>query len=544
MRRNPSVPGRRDVVLRLARLLPLALLVGAQMASTALGDSSPTPLPADQQVLTVASVADVTTFDTAAVGDAPTALVATQIFDRLVIKDPQGNDKPDLATSWDVSPDGLTWTFHLRHGVTFQDGSPFDASVVKWHFDRILGGEGPVRYTKAFGIIIQSVDVVDPYTVAFVLKAPTASFLDLVVEQNGGMIMSKANFDALGEKQNALHPVGTGPFEFVSWTPGQSTVLKANPTYWGTKTRLQELIFKPIPESNTQVINLQTNGVQIIHDITAQDVAELQKDPKVTVATTPAYAVRNIYLNPNRGPTADLKVRQAINYALDTKTIVDALVGSMGVWSDYNNVMPLASWGFPGNDVIQGYPYNLEKAKQLLSEAGWTLKNGKLMKDGEQMKVEFISPNGRYFQDKEIAQVVKNQLGKLGIDVNLQIMEWSPFLKKARASDWDMVFIGWQQSTNNPSNFYDARIMTGGRGNYGKLSDPAIDALLHEADRIADRAKRKQIYAEVDQMVEDHAWMVPLYNGVKVAAYRTNVQGYTISPVQDHYAPLWLSAGN
>ena len=542
MNRKGSASGPQGVVPLPARFLSLAWLGLAMVASVALADSTPTPLPPAQQVVSVATTADVTTFDTAGVGDAPTALVATQIFDRLVIKDPQGNDKPDLATSWDVAPDGMSWTFHLRHGVTFQDGSPFDASVVKWHFDRILGGKGPVRYTKAFGIILKAVDVVDPYTVTFELKAPTASFLDLVVEQNGGMIMSKANFDKLGEKQNALHPVGTGPFEFVRWTPGQETVLAPNPTYWGTKTRLSKLIFKPIPESNTQVIDLQTNGVQIIHDITAQDLAGLQKDKNVEVATTPAYAVRNIYLNPNRGPTADLKVRQAINYALDTKTIVQALVGTMGVWSDYNNVMPLASWGFPGKDVIHGYPYDVEKAKQLLAEAGWTLQNGKLMKDGKQMKLEFISPNGRYFEDKEISQVVKNQLGKLGIDVNLQIMEWSPFLKKARASDWDMVFIGWQQSTNNPSNFYDARIMTGGRGNYGKLSDPAIDALLHKADRIADRTQRKQIYAEVDQMVEDHAWMVPLYNGVKVAAYRNNVQGYTISPVQDHYASLWLSA--
>lgn len=533
---------KRSLFARVASgLLALAFLAGCSGGGTS--DPKPgkeQPGKAVSQDVTIANVTDIVQLDPLDIGDAPSSLVAGQIMEQLVRRDDKGNIIPALAEDWTVSPDGLTWTFKLRKNVKFHDGSDFNADVVKWHYDRILFDESaPARFRKQWGDIINEVKVVDSHTLDIVLKAPNAAFLDLVITTNGGYIWSKANFDKLGAKEAALHPVGTGPLKFKEWVTGQKVILEANPDYWGDKTKLNTLVFRPIPESNTQVIELETGGVHLITKMGQEDVDRLKANDEVKVEIAPAYRVRYLTFNVNKELFSDAKVRQAINYALDVETIVTSLVGDLATPAE-SAVLPLASWAHPEAGEIQSYKQDLDKAKALLAEAGWTLSGDKLMKDGNPFKFTLYSPNGRYFMDKEIAEAVKNQLSKLGMQVDLQVMEWAPYVAKVQGGEYDLAVLGWNQSSPDPSIFFDPLVKTGGRGNYAGYSDKELDGWLEEAVAVSDQAKRTELYVKAAKRVADLAWHVPLYNETKVTATRTELKGYTHTPAGDKYWYLYL----
>jgi ABC-type transport system substrate-binding protein len=534
----------RSLLVRVgAGLLSLALLAGCSSAGQPAGTtpgSSPTKTAVAQDVV-IANVTDIVQFDPLDIGDAPSSLVAGQIMEALVTRDKDGNMIPALAEKWSTSPDGLTWTFDLRKNVKFHDGSDFNADVVKWHFDRILSDkDAPARFRKQWTDVVKEVKVVDPNKVEVVLKAPNAAFLDLVITTNAGMIWSKATFEKLGVKDAATHPVGTGPFKFKEWVTGQKVILEANKDYWGEKSKLNTLVFRPIAESNTQVIELETGGVQLITKLGQEDVTRLKSNKDVKVEIVPAYRVRFLIINSAREPFTDVKVRQAINYAVDTKTIVTSLLGDLGTPSE-SAVVPLASWGAPKAGEVPGYKLDLAKAKSLLADAGWKPDaSGKLMKDGKPFKFTLQSPNGRYFMDKEIAEVVKNNLTQLGMQVELKVMEWAPYNDMVTKSDFDMAFLGWNQSSPDPSIFFDPLVKTGGRANYGKNSDKELDGWLEDAVKVTDQAKRRELYVKAAKRVSEQAWYLPLYNETKVAATSIQLKGYTHTPAGDKYGPLYL----
>ncbi|MDB4896902.1 MAG: hypothetical protein JWN15_3164 [Firmicutes bacterium] len=528
-----------------AGLLALAFVAagcsgGGQPSGNGGGTGGANQVAAAQDAV-IANVTDIVQLDPLDIGDEPSSLVAGQVMEALVKRDKDGNIVAALAEKWSASPDGLTWTFDLRKNVKFHDGSDFNADVVKWQYDRILTDKAaPTRFRKQWSDVIKDVKVVDPYTLAIALKAPNAAFLDLVITTNAGMIASKANFEKLGAKEAATKPVGTGPYKFKEWVTGQKVVLEANKEYWGEKPKLNTLTFRPIAESNTQVIELETGGVHFITKLGQEDVNRLKQNKDVRVETVAAYQVRFLNLNVSRAPFNDLKVRQAINYALDTKAIVSSLVGDLAVPSE-SAVVPIASWGAPKAGEIPTYKADLSKAKALLAEAGYTAgADGKLAKDGKPFKFSLYSPNGRYFMDKEICEVVKNQLTQLGIQVDLQVMEWAPYLEKVQKGDFDMAFLGWNQSSPDPSIFFDPLVKTGGRGNYGKFTDKELDGWLEEAVKVTDQAKRKDLYLKAAKRVADNAWYVPLYNQTKVAASRVTLKGYTHTAAGTDFGSLYL----
>ena len=527
-----------------AAVLAMALLAGcaSKPAPTAGSDTDKVgPLPAAQQHVVVANVTDIVQFDPLDIGDAPSSLVAGQIMEQLVKRDKDGNIEPALAEKWTTSSDGLVWTFDLRKNVKFHDGSDFSADVVKWHYDRILSDkDAPARFRAQWSGVVKEVKVVDPHKVEIHLKAANSAFLDLVITTNGGMIWSKANFEKRGAKEAAMNPVGTGPYVFKEWVAGQRVVLDANPNYWGPKAQLASLTFRPIPESNTQVIELETGGVHLITKLGQEDVDRLKKNKDIVVETVPAYRVRYLTFNVTRTPLDDVQVRQAINYALDVPSIVNALVGDLATPSE-SAILPLASWGNPSAGKLATYNKDLNKAKALLDQAGWAAgAGGQRQKDGKPLKIRLFTPNGRYFMDKEIAEVVKNQLTELGIEIDLQVMEWAPYLEKVQGGDFDIALLGWNQSSPDPSIFFEPLVKTGGRGNYAKYSDKELDGWIDEAVKTTDLNKRKELYAKGAQRVAEHAWHVPLYNEVKVAATRTNLKGYTHTPAGDRYEWLYL----
>ncbi|MDI3270261.1 MAG: ABC transporter substrate-binding protein [Bacillota bacterium] len=513
------------------RVLALGLFVallsgcGASPSSPSTGTSG----PSGPQELTVALVADVVTFDPLDIQDIPSSDVAGNIMEHLVTWDEKGHIVPHLAERWTVSENGLTWTFYLRQGVKFHDGSPFDAHVVEWQFNRVMhDDDAPQRARKQFSDAIESMEVPDDYTIVFHLKAPNAAFMELVLLQNAGMIASRQNFEKLGPADYARHPVGTGPFIFVDWIPGQRVILKKNPDYWGNKAKLDTLIFRPISEANTQVIELETGGIQMATKVGVEDMDRLRRNPDVQVLSTPSYQIRFLRLNGTNELLSDIRVRQAINHAIDVPTVVKSLVGEMGVYNP-SAVTPTASWAHP--QQMPTYAYDPQKAAQLLEDAGWTLGAGNVrQKDGKPLKITFLSPNGRYFADKEIAEAVKKAFQDVGFQVDLKVMEWAAFLEDYRSGRFDIALGGWNQSSPEPSLFLDAMVMTGGRANYSKYSDREIDQWLRDALVTSNQGERAALYRKVILKVQDLAWFVPLYDENKVAAIRKEVKGYIFTP--------------
>lgn len=495
--------------------------------------------PALAQTMTVATVADVLQFDPTDIGDEVTSYVVQNVYEHLVARSNKGEYIPALAVSW--KNEGKSWTFKLRPNVKFHDGSAFNASVVKWHFERVLKDPAaPVRYRKQFGEIIKSIDVIDPLTVRFNMLKPNAAFLDLVITSNGGFIISKANAEKVGASGIAKTMIGTGAFKFKRWVTGQRVELEANKEYWGFKPKITSLNFRPIPESNTQVIELQTGGVQLITKIGQEDVKTIQADKNLRLAATPAYKVRFLNLNASKAPLNDIKVRKALHYALDIPTIVGALVGELATPSQHG-IVPNASWAKPSQSVWKVYPYDTSKALALLADAGWKNQGGKLMKDGTQLQLNMYTPNGRYFMDKEISEVIRNQLGRLGINVKLTVLEWGPYQEMLKGGQYDMAFLGWNQSTGEPSIFTDPLTNTSGRANYSKLSDKQLDALLDQAVAVTSKASRQKVYTKVLDRITDLAWYLPLYNEYKLAATPVKLKGFVLSPSTTDMRTVYFS---
>ncbi|MBI4280548.1 MAG: ABC transporter substrate-binding protein [Armatimonadetes bacterium] len=507
-------------------LVAVLLVLGGSAASA----------PARQE-LVIGNEADVTWFDPIRIQEAPTSLVAGMVYEQLVQRNHEGKVVPSLAEGWKISPDRRTWTFSLRKGVKFHDGSDFDASIVEWAYRRVLDPREASGFRAQFSVI-EKITVPDRYTIAFTLKEPNAAFLEYVLTTNAAYLPSKKAYETLG-KEFSFKPIGTGAWRWVQWIQGQRVILERNPNYWGAAPKMERLVFRPILDPNTGVIELETGGVHYIMRASREDIIRLGKDPRFAVHRVPTYRIRFISMNSSRPVFADLKVRQALNHALDMPQIVDALAGGMAVSVD--TVLPVQSPFHPAKGTYTTYPYDLQKARALLSEAGWKPgTGGVLTRDGQALRFVLHSPNGRYFADKEISEVICNRLRRVGAECRVKVMEWASFLEEVRSGRYDAAFLGWNQSSGEPSLFLDAMAKTRGRANYAKQSDPAIDAALDEGLIAFSEGRRKMLYAKAVDLVNKNAWYVPINNEFKIAITSSRVQGYIHSAPRTDFLPVWL----
>lgn len=477
------------------------------------------------QTFIIALETDIVQFDPVQIQDATTSSVAYQIYERLLDRDHDGSYMPQLAESYEVDETGITWTFRLRQGVTFTDGSAFDAHVAKWHFERAMGEES--RYQAPFSII-DEIEVVDDHTIVFHLTEPSAPFIDNTIMSNAGYIASQKAYEEKGD-DFAHEPVGTGPFMWHAWTPGTRVELVANPNWWGDGPKLDKLVYRVIPEASTQVIELETGGVHLITRGSQEDLERLEANPDFSTMISPAYRIRKFEMNVTREPFDDIRVRKAINYALDMPMIVEAIAAPLVQYAD--SVVPLESWGYPGPGVLKDYPFDPDRALELLEEAG-----------KPQLSFDLNSPDGRYFMDKEISEASQHQLQEVGIDTSINVKEWGAFIDEVFASEFDMIYLGWNQSSPEPSLFTDALVGTGGRGNFAGYSDSRIDDLLAEAMATPHMEERKPFYVEVQKLVNENAWYVHIGNEALVWITPTSVSGFTPSPAKGNdYTQLYLT---
>ncbi len=341
------------------------------------------------------------------------------MFETLVTRDSQMHYHPRLAESWTiVSP--TVWQFNLRKNVRFHDGEPFTAQAVKYTIGRLYDPaiKAP-SFLKGF-VTFDRVEIVDDNTVRIVTKEPAPLMLEWLVYF---YMMAPNYYSGLTPAQAAVRPVGTGPYVFKEWVHDDHITVNLNPNYWGPKPRIETLVFRPVPEAGTRIADLLSGGADVIVNVPPDQVSRINNSPVAAVKTVEGGRDIFIGIRTDRPAFRDRRVRQAMNYAVDVDTILNSLFSGRG-----RRMATLVNAFADPN--VKPYPYDPNKAKALLAEAGWKLDNGVFVSDGKPVSVTLDTPVGRYIRDKELAEAVASYLQNIGVQVKVNPLAWPVYAKK------------------------------------------------------------------------------------------------------------------
>ena len=439
--------------------------------------------------------------------------VMASLYDKLVDINEDSKIVPMLAKSYDVSGDDKVYTFHLREGVKFHDGTPFNAEAVKFNLDR-YHQEDSVRSTEVEPI--ESVEVVDPMTVRVNLSEPFAPFLAVLTDRAGIVASPKAIKESGGRISNK--PVGTGPFKFVERVRGDHITVEKNPNYWKEGLpKIDKIIYKGIEDENVQYQNLQSGELDIIDSIPFVEFKDLQNSGDYRVSLVPGLGYQGIWLNVTQPPFDNKQLRQAVYRLVDREAIVKAVLRGVGGEAG-NSPFGERSWAY--SEQSDAYPpRSVEAAKQLLKEAG--------------------EPNGFSFTFKidpsptsqQLGQVIQNNLKPAGIDVKLAKEEFGTLLDDSTNRNYQALFLGWSGRIDPDLNIYDFMV-TNGDFNDSGYSNPEVDRLLGEARRISDKGRRKELYDQAMKIIHEDVPYVYLYhnNSTTDFAMQPSVKGFEPYP--------------
>lgn len=449
--------------------------------------------------------------------------VVRHIHDNLVMFDEKLNRVPGLATSWTVSKDQLTWTFKLRKGVKFHDGTPFNAAAVKYNLDRLTNPTKTTRRTALYAPFIKSVEVVDDYTIKIVSEKPFGPILAHFAHGAGG-IVSPAALEKYGD-DIALRPVGTGPYRFVEWVPGDHITLERNKEHWGGVPKVEKIIFKFVKEDASRVVMLETGEADLAIMLPPIEIPRLEKNPKIQVIKAGSIRVIYIGMNVQKKPFDNVKFRQALNYAVDKEAIVKNILRGMGSVAD--SALAPGTWGY---SPTFKYKYDPARAKALLKEAGIP----------EGTKVKLWTPEGRYVADRAIAEAVQGYLSAIGLNVELRKWEWAAYLstlaKKPEEAEQELFLLGWAPSTGDGDwvlrPLFHTDSFAPKVNNYTYYSNKKVDELIVLGMTTADQKKRFEIYKEAQKLIMQDAPWVFLHNMDQTVGVKKGLKGVVVSPLE------------
>jgi peptide/nickel transport system substrate-binding protein len=496
----------------------LALAVG-----TLTGAQAQTP----PGVLIVGQIAEPKALDPAAVTAVNDFRILMNVYDGLVrYKDGTLEVEPALATDWTISEDGTEYTFNLREGVSFHDGSPFNAEAVKFNFERMLNEDHPYHDTGPFPLAfffsaVETIEVVDDLTVKFTLNAPYAPFLSNLAYPTG-LIVSPAAVEQHGS-DFGRNPSGTGPFTFAEWRSNEAVVIEGNPDYWGGAPDLQAVVFRPITDANTRTAEMLAGGIDLMVEVPPVALSEFQ-GAEYTVHEQAGPHVWFLILNAKEGPFADKLVRQAANYAVNKTALVDdVLEGTAAVAA--GPTPPAFAWAY--NEDLEPYPYDPDKARALLAEAG---------AEGAELTF-FVTEGGSGMLDPiAMGTAIQADLEAVGFDVTIETYEWNTFLGEVNpglAGKADMAEMAWM--TNDPDTLPFLALRTdawpeAGGFNSGYYSNPKVDELLEAARVATDQDERARLYKEMQAIVQEDAPWVFVANWKQNAVTSERVEGFSLQP--------------
>ena len=442
-----------------------------------------TPKPPEPKEIVVVVPADIKSLDKWAEETFNSMNITGNIFDRLLQFDKDMNIQPMLATSYEVLDDH-TWRFHLRRGVTFHNGEPFNAQAVKFTFDRASDPESVLAY---YVRNVEETKVIDDYTVDVITTVP-----DATLHRKVGIwidIASPGAVEELGDRFRD-HPVGTGPFKFVEWAKGDHVTVEANKDYWGGAPGVDRVVFKFVTEPSTRMAMLKAGEADLISNVSADQISELIAAPGVKIQKVLGFRKMLVIL-PASGPTLDIRVRKALNYAVDKQLIVDTILqGYAEVAAGAVHIK------IPGhNPDVKPYPYDPNEAKRLLAEAGYP----------EGFEMDLYHTVGTFPKDKETAEAIAGQLSAIGLKVKPVSMEWGAFKETVVSvppgEAPGMAYMRYGNALGDPSELYTWALWS--EGNWMEITDPTLDEMIGKTEVTLDQDARIEMFKEMEKYTRD-----------------------------------------
>lgn len=459
------------------------------------------------------------------------ANVKMNVYSGLVRYDAEGNITPDLATDWEISDDGLTYTFNLRDGVTFHDGTPFTSEDVKFSLERIIDPETGAYLSSALEVI-EAIETPDEGTVVLRLSEPHAALLPYLARAEA-QIVSKAFVEGGGDLNAEM--IGTGPFMFVSREPGVSIELTRNPDYYEEgKPYLDGITFVPYADEQTRVVALEAGDVDIIEYVPWKDMSAIEENPNLTLYADEGAAFMTLIFNQAREPFDDPLVRRAFGYAIPRDAILRVAFFDRGSPITGGLIPPNSAYY---NEELEGtYGYDPERALELLAEAGWTDSDGDgiLDKDGEPLSVDLMSTS-TYGMHMQTAQVVDQALRELGVDVNLELEEWSVVVARQQEGDFDFRVHGLGMMVEDPDFLAAYFLPDAFYASISGIDDPELGESLERGRTSTDESARREAYLEFEERFLETAPWVHLTWRTQGEAAQDDVEGFSHLP-----GPLWF----
>lgn len=513
----------------LSRRLALALTMAGGMAGTlALSQGAHAQQP---KAVTIALTADAVILDPHAANELTGNIMFYHFYDALVTRTPELEFKPGLAESWQIVDD-TTWVFKLRRGVKFHNGDELKASDVVYTVERLKKS-----LMASFVANVASARAIDDYTVEFKTPKPFAVLHMALAEV---LIVNEKYTRAIGDEQMGLKPMGTGPYKLAQWIKEDRIEMTAFADYWRGKPKIEKVTFKPITNPATRTAALLTGGVDVIQDLSVRDVAGVQANANFKVVTRPSLLNLVLALDTReKSPTIDLpqnpmrdrRVREAIARAINVDAIRTAIMNNFSTPSE--QYVPSSHLGYvPGLDFRKVYPFDLEKARSLMKEAGF--------ENGFTMTLD--TTNNRYVNDAAIAQGLAGMLARINIKLNLNLMPRSNFFGYIRVPSDKSSFImsGWDTPSGDAGNMYSVLMYSRGKkqgygqANRGAFSNAEFDDMIDKADATADVAKRNGFLQEATKIAVREIPMIPVHYEQDIYAAKKSV---TVVPRMDKF--IW-----
>ena len=481
-----------------------------------------------QATVLVGRGADVITLDPARATDSESAEATEQIFEHLVRYRKDSTEiEPALATSWEVSPDGRAWTFHLRPKVRFHDGTPFDADAVVFSLERQRDPRHPFHqpdftYWETTFRNIQSIEKVDPLTVRITIERPYAPFLanlamfPVSIVSPTAVQTWKADFER--------HPVGTGPFRFVEWSPGERVTLERNPDYWDGAPQIHHLVFVAIRDPRQRLVALEGDAIDVAENLSPQDLQFVALHPDLRLVRIAGNNVGYLAMNTTHPPFDDVRVRRAVNYAINKTAIVKLIY--QGLARPATSAVPPSLWGHFDENL---YEFDREKAMRLLKEANFRPR-------AQRPKLHTMDTPRDYMPAPEtVARIIQHNLHDVGLDVDVVKEDMDAHVKLTQEGHHDLCLLGWTGDNADPDNFlyvlFDPEnAEPGSARNVAFYKNAELHGILTWARETAGRQEREGFYQRAQDLIARDAPWVPLAHAEVVVAYRRDLANLIVHP--------------